>query len=77
MTADQWNVKRIDLLVELLHKMARVLNYDLIKRVLRILLIRHEYTGKQKNNKTPLEEDLLKFLKANGHYQCQSQLASQ
>jgi len=29
--ADQWNLKRVDLLVELLHKMARVLDYDFDK----------------------------------------------
>jgi len=28
---EQWGVKRIDILVELLHKMARVLNYDFDK----------------------------------------------
>jgi hypothetical protein len=31
MPMDQWGVKRVDLLVELLHKMALVLNYDFDK----------------------------------------------
>ena len=31
MTPEQWTVKRIDLLVELLHKMAQVLDYDFDK----------------------------------------------
>lgn len=31
LSKEQWNVKRIDLLVELLHKMAQVLNYDFDK----------------------------------------------
>ncbi|WP_201540202.1 DUF6680 family protein [Psychrobacter sp. 1044] len=29
--SEQWNIKRVDLLVELLHKMAKVLNYDFDK----------------------------------------------
>ncbi|MGB4068900.1 MAG: DUF6680 family protein, partial [Nitrospira sp.] len=31
LTPEQWTVKRVDLLVELLHKMAIVLNYDFDK----------------------------------------------
>lgn len=31
LTGEQWNVKRVDLLVELLHKMAQVLDYDFDK----------------------------------------------
>jgi hypothetical protein len=31
MSAEQWNLKRIDLLVELLHKMAQILVYDFDK----------------------------------------------
>jgi len=31
LTPEQWNIKRVDLLVELLHKMALVLDYDFDK----------------------------------------------
>lgn len=35
MAADQWNLRRVDLLVDLLHKMAQVLNYSFDKTTIK------------------------------------------
>ncbi len=35
LTPEQWNIKRIDLLVELLHKMANVLDYEFDKTTIK------------------------------------------
>jgi hypothetical protein len=67
LSADQWNVKRVDLLVELLHKMAQVLNYDFDKTHIKnssYSPVAHETIEDQQR---ALREGLIKLLEGDNH----------
>lgn len=50
-TGEQWGIKRVDLLVELLHKMAVVLDYDFDKTHLKIHPMHQLHMGIWRMNK--------------------------
>jgi len=60
--ADQWNVKRIDLLVELLHKMARVLDYDFDKTHIKNSSYSPRVHGETEEQQSVLRKGLVEVL---------------
>ena len=61
-SADQWNVKRVDLLVELLHKMAKVLDYDFDKTRIKNSSYSPRVHGVTEEEQSALRKDLVEVL---------------
>ncbi|MDZ7852155.1 MAG: DUF6680 family protein [Halomonas sp.] len=62
---DQWGVKRVDLLVELLHKMARVLNYDFDKTHIKNSSYSPRAHGETEDEQAALRRGLIEVLGGN------------
>jgi hypothetical protein len=62
MPIDQWGIKRIDLLVELLHKMARVLNYDFDKTHIKNSSYSPRAHGETEDQQAALRKGLIEVL---------------
>lgn len=62
---DQWGVKRVDLLVELLHKMARVLNYDFDKTHIKNSSYSPRAHGETEDEQASLRRGLIEVLVGN------------
>lgn len=62
LTPEQWNVKRIDLLVELLHRMALVLNYDFDKTHIKNSSYSPVAHGDMEAEQTALRKGLIEVL---------------
>jgi len=59
---DQWGVKRIDLLIELLHKMARVLDYDFDKTHIKNSSYSPRVHGETEDEQNVLRKGLIEVL---------------
>lgn len=59
---EQWGVKRVDLLVELLHKMARVLNYDFDKTHIKNSSYSPRAHGETEDQQAALRKGLIEVL---------------
>ncbi len=59
---DQWGVKRIDLLIELLHKMAQVLNYDFDKTHIKNSSYSPRVHGETEEEQTALRKGVIEVL---------------
>lgn len=62
MPPDQWNIRRVDLLVELLHKMARVLDYDFDKTHIKNSSYSPRAHGETEEQQAALRKGLLEVL---------------
>ena len=62
LTPEQWNIKRVDLLVELLHKMALVLNYDFDKTHIKNSSYSPVAHGDMEAEQTALRKGLIEVL---------------
>lgn len=62
---DQWGVKRVDLLVELLHKMAQVLEYDFDKTHIKNSFYSPRIHGETEDEQAALRKGLLEVLNGN------------
>lgn len=60
--ADQWNVKRVELLVELLHKMATVLDYDFDKTHIKNSSYSPRVHGETEEQQSVLRKRLVELL---------------
>jgi len=65
MPIDQWVVKRVDLLVELLHKMAQVLDYDFDKTHIKNSSYSPRVHGETEDEQATLRKGLLEVLNGN------------
>lgn len=61
-SSEQWSIKRVDLLVELLHKMAQVLNYDFDKTHIKNSSYAPMVHGVTEDENTALRRGLLDVL---------------
>lgn len=59
---DQWGVKRVDLLIELLHKMARVLDYDFDKTHIKNSSYSPRAHGETEEQQNALRKGLIEVL---------------
>jgi hypothetical protein len=66
-TGEQWIVKRIDLLVELLHKMALVLDYDFDKTHIKNSSYSPVAHGNIENEQTAIRKELIELLEGKRH----------
>lgn len=62
MSAEQWNLKRVELLVELLHKMALVLDYDFDKTHIKNSSYSPRAHGEIEGDQTILRRQLIELL---------------
>lgn len=62
MPPDQWAVRRVDLLIELLHKMAKVLNYDFDKTHIKNSSYSPRVHGETEEQQTALRKGLVEVL---------------
>ncbi|RLA37555.1 MAG: hypothetical protein DRQ64_09470 [Gammaproteobacteria bacterium] len=62
---EQWGVKRVDLLVELLHKMAKVLNYDFDKTHIKNSSYSPRVHGETEEENAALRRGLIEVLGGN------------
>ncbi len=60
--AEQWNMRRIDLLVELLHKMAKVLDYDFDKTHIKNSSYSPRVHGETEEQQTALRRGIIEVL---------------
>ena len=65
--SEQWNIKRVDLLVELLHKMAKVLNYDFDKIHIKNSFYAPTVHSATEEEQIALRRGLLEFLEGKKH----------
>ncbi len=63
----EWNVRRVDLLVELLHKMAQVLDYDFDKTHIKNSSYSPLAHGEAENENKALRQGLLEILEGKKH----------
>ncbi len=67
MPQDQWSTRRIDLLVELLHKMARVLDYDFDKTHIKNSSYSPRAHGEAEDAERALRQGLIELLQGKKH----------
>ena len=64
-SAEQWSVRRIDLLIELLHKMAKVLDYDFDKTHIKNSFYSPRVHGETEDEQNTLRKGLIEVLAGN------------